>query len=273
MKGVIAHMKIYDVFKSINRNGFYGRVAGAARLALILLPVLLLTQCFQISHILDLKDDGSMDVRWMFRYSKALDQAQQGQQQGADKKGQGMGDMMEKEKRELPESLKGLVKNLTFRKIESDYDAGMEVSFIVPDYAKFPFDKIKKEEFPLIPQYYPGKKQIVFHFQPMKKPEDQKKESKNAKPEKKEPVADGSSSGDQSMDQMGKQITQLFLSSVRYQIFLGRKINPERIIVKMGKDEKKIDMTRIGDLTLVDLPLFAMFGEKEEPFDMIMFLK
>ncbi len=263
-------------FKFKNSSGhfrFNMRISIAARLALILLPVFLLTQCFQISHILDLKEDGSMDVRWVFRYSKALEQAQKGQQQGGEKKEQGLGDIMEKEKKELPESLKGLVKNLTFRKIESDYDAGMEVSFMVPDYAKFPFEKIKKEDFPLIPQFYPGKKQMVFHFQPMKKPEDQKKESKSANADKKEPGPDGSASGDQSMDQMGKQITQLFLSSVRYQIFLGKKINPERIIVKMGKDEKKIDMTKIGDLTLVDLPLFAMFGEKEEPFDMILFLK
>jgi hypothetical protein len=245
---------------------------GAARLAAIILPVFLLTQCFQISHILDLKDDGSMDVRWLFRFSKALDQAQQGQQQGAEKKGQSLGDMMEKQKKELPDTLKGLVKNLNFKKIESEYDAGMEISFMVPDYAHFPFDKIKKEEFPLIPQYLPAKKQMLFHFEPMKKDE-KKKEAAGNDAEKKEPSPDGQPAGDQSMDQMGKQLSQLFLSSVRYQIFFGKKINPEKVIIKKGKDEKKVDMLKIGDLTLIDLPLFAMFGEKEEPFDMIIFLK
>jgi len=75
------------------------------------------------------------------------------------------------------------------------------------------------------------------------------------------------------MDQMGKQITQLFLSSVRYQIFLGKKLNPEKVIIKKGKDEKKVDIQRISDITMIDLPLFAMFGEKEEPFDMIINLK
>ncbi len=243
-------------------------MATAGRLALVLLPLFLLTQCFQVSHVLDLKDDGSLDVRWLFRFSKALDQAQKGQQQGGEKKEQGLGDMMEKEKKELPESLKGLVRNLNFKKIDSEFDSGMEISFVVPDYAKFPFDKIKKEEFPMIPRYIPAAKQIVFHFEPMKKEGDKKKDA-----EKKDAAPDGSPSGDQSMDQMGKQISQLFLSSVRYQIFLGKKINPERIVIKKGKEEKKVDMQKIMDVTMIDLPLFALFGEKEEPFDMIIYLK
>ncbi len=260
-------MKISDVMNGMYGSRSGGRGAMAARIGLVILPLFLLTQCFQISHVLDLKDDGSLDVRWLFRFSKSLEQAQKGQQQGGEKKEQGLGDMMEKEKKELPESLKGLVKNLNFRKIDSEYDAGMEISFVVPDYAKLPFHKIKKAEFPMIPEYLPGKKQMVFHFEPMKK-EGEKKGT-----EKKEEATDGSSGGDQSMDQMGKQITQLFLSSVRYQIFLGKKINPERIIVKKGKDEKRVDMQRIMDVTMVDLPLFALFGEKEEPFDMIIYLK
>ncbi|MBP7738915.1 MAG: hypothetical protein KA369_23295 [Spirochaetes bacterium] len=259
-------MKITDVTNGINRL-MSGRRTAAGRLALVLLPLFLLTQCFQVSHVLDLKDDGSMDVRWLFRFSKALDQAQKGQQQGGEKKEQGLGDMMEKEKKELPESLKGLVKNLNFKKIDSEYDAGMEISFMVPDYAKFPFDKIKKEEFPMIPRYNVAAKQIVFHFEPMKK----EGEKKGA--EKKDAAPDGSPSGDQSMDQMGKQISQLFLSSVRYQIFLGKRINPERIVIKKGKEEKKVDMQKIMDITMIDLPLFSMFGEKEEPFDMIIYLK
>ncbi len=259
-------MKITDVTNGINRL-MSGRRTAAGRLALVLLPLFLLTQCFQVSHVLDLKDDGSMDVQWLFRFSKALDQAQKGQQQGGEKKEQGLGDMMEKEKKELPESLKGLVKNLNFKKIDSEYDAGMEISFMVPDYAKFPFDKIKKEEFPMIPRYNVAAKQIVFHFEPMKK----EGEKKGA--EKKDAAPDGSPSGDQSMDQMGKQISQLFLSSVRYQIFLGKRINPERIVIKKGKEEKKVDMQKIMDITMIDLPLFSMFGEKEEPFDMIIYLK
>jgi hypothetical protein len=249
------------------------RNAGIVRLALVLLPLLVFTQCFQISHILDLKDDGSMDVRWVFRYSKALDQAQQGQQQGAEKKGQSLGDMMEKGKKELPASLKGLVKNLTFKKIESEFDSGMEISMLVPDYAKFPFAKIKKEDFPLIPAYLPEKKQMIFHFEPMKKPEDKKKEEKAKGADEKAPAPDGSAQPDQSMDQMGKQITQLFLSSVRYQIFLGRKFTPDKIVMKKGTVEKQVDFQRISDITMIDLPLFAMFGEKEESFDMIVFLK
>jgi hypothetical protein len=263
-------MKCHDVFK-MDYN--VRRPLKLARLAIIMLPLFLLTQCFQISHILDMKDDGSMDVRWVFRFSKSLDQAQQGQQQGGEKKGQSLGEMVEKQKKELPDSLKGLVKNLNIKKIESEFDSGMEVSFLVPEYAKFPFNKIKKEDFPLIPRYFPDKKQIVFHFEPMKKPDEQKKEDKGKDVSKKDSSAEGPPSGDQSMDQMGKQITQLFLSSVRYQIFLGKKLNPEKVIIKKGKEEKNVDIQRISDVTMIDLPLFAIFGEKEEPFDMIITLK
>jgi len=250
------------------------------RFALVLLPVFLLTQCFQISHILDWKDDGNMDVRWVFRFSKALEQAQKGQG-GEDKKEQSLGDMMEKQKKELPDSLKGLVKNLNFTKIESEYDSGIEISFQVPNFEKFPFKKMQKEDFPLIPSYLPDKKQIVFHFEPMKKPDEQKKDEKkktDSGAADKKVTDDGNVPPDQQdpndqMNAMGKQITQLFLSSVRYQIFLGKKFNPEKVTIRKGKDEKKLEIQKIIDLTVIDLPLFAMFGEKEEPFDLIIYLK
>ena len=252
------------------------------RFALVLLPLFLLTQCFQISHILDWKDDGNMDVRWVFRFSKALDQAQQGQQgqQGEQKKEQSLGDMMEKQKKELPDSLKGLVKNLNFKKIENEYDAGMEISFQVPNYEKFPFKKLQKEDFPLIPAYAADKKQIVFHFEPMKKEDEKKGDKKKTEAggadrkvaDNGGVPADQQDQGDQ-MNAMGKQITQLFLSSVRYQIYLGKRFNPEKVTIKRGTEEKKLEIQKIIDLTVIDLPLFAMFGEKEEPFDLIIYLK
>jgi hypothetical protein len=258
----------------------YPMIMKKCRFALVLLPVFLLTQCFQINQILDWQDDGTMDVRWVFRFSKALEQAQKGQQ-GEEKKEQSLGDMMEKQKKELPDSLKGLVKNLNFKKIENEYDSGMEISFQVPNYEKFPFKKLQKEDFPLIPAYLPEKKQIVFHFEPMKKPEEQKKDDKkktNSGSADKNVTNDGGVPSDQQdpndqMNAMGKQITQLFLSSVRYQIFLGKKFNPDRVTIKKGKEEKKLEIQKIIDLTVIDLPLFAMFGEKEEPFDLVIYLK
>lgn len=253
-------------------DSYAQRLSTFARVSLVILPLFILTQCFQISHILDLKNDGSMEVRWLFRFSKSLDQAQQGQKQGAEKKGESLGEMVEKQKKELPDSLKGLVKNLNLKKIESEFDSGMEVSFLVPDYAKFPFDKIKKEEFPLVPRYVSDKKQIVFHFEPVKKPEE-KKEGQNKDGSKKDPTPGGSASEDQSMEQMGKQITQLFLSSVRYQIFLGKNLDPDKVVIRKGKDEKKVEVQKISDITMIDLPLFAIFGEKEEPFDLVIYLK
>ncbi len=258
----------------------FSSIVKKSRFALVLLPVMLLTQCFQISHILDWKDDGNMDVRWVFRFSKALDQAQQGQQ-GEEKKDQSLGDMMEKQKKELPDALKGLVKNLNFTKIENEYDSGMEISFQVPNYEKFPFKKIQKEDFPIIPSYLPDKKQIIFHFEPMKKPDEQKKDGKKKTDSggaDKKVADDGSAPPEQQdpndqMNAMGKQITQLFLSSVRYQIYLGKKFNPEKVTIRKGKEEKKLEIQKIIDVYVIDLPLFAMFGEKEEPFDLVIYLK
>lgn len=242
------------------------RFRNIARMALVLLPLLFVIQCFQINHILDWKDDGSLDVRWIFRFSKALEQAQSSQSGGDKKSAQSMTDMMEKQKKEMPDALKG-VKNLNFKKIESEYDFGMEVSFLVPDYVKFSNPKLKKEDFPLIPQMLADKKQLLFHFEPSKQMDVKKKD------EAKKEGGDGSAAPDQSMDQMGKQLTQMFLSSVRYQIFLGKKFNVDRVYFKKGKDEKKLDMLRIGDVTFIDIPLFSMFGESNEPFDMIVQLK
>lgn len=249
----------------------------------IMIPLLVVSGCFQVMHVLDWKDDGAMAVQWTFRFSRALEEAQQGQ--GAEK-GKGLTEMMEKQKKDLPDSLKDLVKDLKFEAIENDYDQGMTVSFMVPDYRNFPFEKMKGDDFPLVPRYVPAKKQVVFHFEPVKKlnPVDAKDEKKEdtgdaagqggASGKGGEGEASGKSgeAGDQ-MNEMGKQISRLFLSSVRYQIFLGRKFNVDRVVIKKGKEEKKIPVQRIGDISLIDLPLFAMFGDNQEPFDMIIHLR
>ncbi|OHD69375.1 MAG: hypothetical protein A2W19_05545 [Spirochaetes bacterium RBG_16_49_21] len=259
-----------------------GRMLGLFRLLLVLLPLLALMHCFQVSQVLDWKDDGSMDVRWAFRFSKALEQAQSDKQQDA-KGGENLSSQVEKAKKELPAKLKSLVKNLNLKKIDTEFDSGIEFSFQVADYAKFPFNKLGKEDFPLIPHYLPEKRQVVFYFEPMKKPEDKKKaetakDEKKGRADNKEGSPGSGTGGDQpdSGDQfaaMGKQITQLFLSSVRYQIFLGKKFNPEKIYIKKGKEEKNIEMQRIFDAVMIDLPLFAMYGEKEEPFQVVVQMK
>jgi hypothetical protein len=256
---------------------FLGRMHQAIRSCAVILPLLILTNCFQVTQILDWKDDDSMDVRWLFRFSKALEQAQSGQAQ--DKKNtENLSAQVDKAKNEIPAKLKNLVKNLDVKKIDTEFDSGIELSFMIPDYVKFPFNKLQKEDFPMIPQYIPSKKQVIFHFEPMKKPEDKKKESsgKEAKDrgsDKKEGAqSEQPDSGDQ-FAAMGKQITQLFLSSVRYQIFLGKRFNPEKIYLKKATDEKVIEIQRILDIVTIDIPLFAMFGEKEEPFQVIIQMK
>jgi len=245
----------------------FSKLFSAARWGVIMLPLLLLTQCFQVTQILDWKDDGSMDVSWAFRFSKALEQAQSGQAQ--DKKNtETLSFQVEKANKEIPAKLKNLVKNLDLKKVDTEFDSGIELSFQVENYAKFPFGKLQKEDFPMIPQYIPAKKQVIFHFEPMKKQGDQKKDEKSKDAKK----GDQPDSGDQ-MGDMGKQITQLFLSSVRYQIFLGKKFNPLKIYLKKGKEEKSIEIQRIFDVTMIDIPLFALYGEKEEPFDIVVQMK
>jgi hypothetical protein len=255
-------------------NAGRGRRLFIFRVMALMIPLFVVSGCFQVMHVLDWKDDGAMDVQWTFRFSRALEEAQQGQ--GAEK-GKGLSEMMETQKKELPDSLKGLVKNLKFEAIENDYDSGMVVSFLVPDYRNFPFDKMKNDDFPLVPRYLPAKKQVVFHFEPVKKlnpenPDAVKKEGTGDAPAEGGSSGTGGEGGDQ-MNEMGKQISRLFLSSVRYQIFLGRKFNVDRVVIKKAKEEKKISVQRIGDISLIDLPLFAMFGDNQEPFDMVIHLK
>ncbi len=239
----------------------------ALRAGVILFPLLFFTQCFQVTQILDWRDDESMNVRWAFRFSKALEQAQSTQAQEK-KNTENLSSQVEKANKEIPAKLRDLVKNLEIKKIDSEFDSGIELSFKIDNYAKFPFEKLQKDDFPMIPKYFPTKKQVVFRFEPMKKPGDQKKEEK-PKDGKKGEQPDA---GDQFAD-MGKQISQLFLSSVRYQIFLGRKFNPEKIYLKRGKEEKSVEIQKIFDATMIDIPLFAMYGEKEEPFEVVVQMK
>jgi hypothetical protein len=249
------------------------------RLTLILLPLLVFVQCFQVSQVLDWKEDGSLDVRWAFRFSKALEQVQSGKQQDS-KNGENLSAQVERAKKEIPAKLASLVKDLSLKKINTEFDSGIELSFHVDDYEKFPFDKIKKEDLPLIPRYLPRKKQVIFYFEPIKKTDNGKNDVSAGKGDKRAPKkkeggegpVDQPEPGDQ-MAAMGKQITQLFLYSARYQIFLGRRFNPERIYIKQGEVEKQIEMQKIFDAVMIDLPFFAMYGEKEEPFQIVVQMK
>src|SRR5271157_4611428 len=113
----------------------FEKMITAVRVAVILLPLLVLTQCFQVTQILDWKDDGSMDIRWSFRFSKALEQAQSTQAQ--DKKNtENLSSQVEKANKEIPAKLRNLVKNLELKKIDSEFDSGIELTFKIDDYAK-----------------------------------------------------------------------------------------------------------------------------------------
>ena len=230
------------------------------------------TGCFQITHFLDLKDNGSLDVQWSFRFSKALDEMKK------DESG-GISSEMEKGTKDLPQSFEGIVRDLKMDKFTNEFDSGVRLSFNVPDFAKVDFSKLKEEEFPILPRYDARKKELVFHFSPLKK--DEKKEEKEKKPEspaKAEPRGEGEEpeetpAADNSADQMGNKLGQLFLSSVRYQIILGKNLRASSVVVKKGTEEKKVEAQALGEHTLIDLPLFALLGEKEQPFDLIVRLK
>ena len=72
---------------------------------------------------------------------------------------------------------------------------------------------------------------------------------------------------------MGKQIGKLFLSSVRYQIVLGKNLKVKSVSVSQDGVEKKLELQTIGEQSMIDLPLFALYGDKELPFDLIVQLK
>lgn len=234
------------------------------------------TGCFQITHFLDLKDNGSLEVQWSFRFSKSLDEMKK------DESG-GISSEMEKGTQDLPQSLGGLVRDLKMEKFTNDFDSGVRLSFTVPDYAKIDYSKLKEEEFPILPRFDARKKEIVFHFSPLKKEGKEEKEQKPAKQERQPAKREGGEEmpenpeetppPENSGDEMGKKLGQLFLSSVRYQIILGKNLRPASVVVKRAAEEKKVDAQGIGEQTLIDLPLFALLGEKEQPFDLVVRLK
>lgn len=246
------------------------------RVLVCLLACTLLSNCFQILHFIDLKENGTMEVQWSFRFSKALEEMGKG-----DKKG-GISEGVEKGKKEIPDKLKGVVQNLKVDVIQTDFDSGIQISFSVPNVAKIDSAKLQSEDFPYIPQLDAKNKQLVFRFQPMKK--DKKEEpSPDAGQAKKRENPDAPAKPDESteeqppkeqnMDQMGQQLGKLFLSSVRYQIVLGKTLTPASAMVRQGETQKKVEVQRLGEQNLVDLPLFALYGEKEQPFDLVIQLK
>lgn len=236
--------------------------------------LLTFTGCFQITHFLDLKDNGALDVQWSFRFSKALDEMKK------DESG-GISTEMEKGTKDLPESFGGIARDLKMDKFSNEFDSGVRLSFTVPDYAKVDYSKLKEEEFPILPRYDARKKELVFHFSPLKK--DGENAQKEEKPEKREtppPPSDGdepaspeNTQNENPADDMGKKLGQMFLSSVRYQIILGKNLRAGSVVVKKGAEEKKVEVQTLGEHSLIDLPLFALLGEKEQAFDLIVKLK
>jgi hypothetical protein len=238
--------------------------------------LLTFTGCFQITHFLDLKDNGALDVQWSFRFSKALDEMKK------DESG-GISSEMEKGTKDLPQSFGGLVRDLKMDKFTNEFDSGVRLSFTVPDFAKVDYSKLKEEEFPILPRFDARKKELIFHFSPLKK-DGENEAKKEEKPEKREtppPPGDGEDpsmpdseqANNNSADDMGKKLGQMFLSSVRYQIILGKNLRAGSVVVKKGAEEIKVEAQALGEHTLIDLPLFALLGEKEQPFDLIVRLK
>jgi len=234
------------------------------------------TGCFQITHFLDLKDNGTLEVQWSFRFSKSLDEMKK------DESG-GISSEMEKGTQDLPQSLGGLVRDLKMDKFSNEFDSGVRLSFVVPDYARIDYSKLKEEEFPILPRFDARKKELIFHFSPLKK-DDKDKEEKPVKQERQPAKREGGEEmpanpeetptpSDTSGDEMGKKLGQLFLSSVRYQIILGKNLRPASVVVKRAAEEKKVEAQAIGEQTLIDLPLFALLGDKEQPFDLVVRLK
>lgn len=231
------------------------------------------TGCFQITHFLDLKDNGLLEVQWSFRFSKSLDEMKK------DESG-GISSEVEKGTEDLSESFGGQVRDLKMDKFQNDFDSGIRLSFSVPNYAKFDYSKMKEEEFPILPRFDARKKELLFHFTPLKKDKKEeehkpeKKEDKQGGPAGSEPEAeDKPAEPSEGADEMGKKLGQLFLSSVRYQIILGKNLKPASVLVRRGTEERKVEPQMLADYTLIDLPLFALLGEQEQPFDLTVRLK
>lgn len=230
-----------------------------------------LTNCFSIMHFLDLQENGTLNVQWSFRFSKALEDMGK---KGDKAESGGLSQEVEKGKQELPGKLGSIAKDLKVETLQSDYDSGIRMSFAVPQYLKLDFSKFQEAEFPYMPRYDAAKKQMIFHFTPAKKDKKEEKPAETKMPDApKEGSEETSEPATQGGDDMGKQIGKLFLSSVRYQIVLGKNLKVKSVSVSQDGVEKKLELQTIGEQSMIDLPLFALYGDKELPFDLIVQLK
>jgi hypothetical protein len=219
------------------------------------LILLLFANCFEIMHYVDFREDGELVVQWSFRFSKVLDEM-------GNKKEGGLSEQMQKGEKEIPQKLGTVVRNMKVEEIQSEYDHGIRVSFTVPDYLRGDFKNPAAAEFPYVPRFESRDRKLVFHFEKMK---NENSDAKTSNSGTDKPAASEQPGTNPMKDQFGK----LFLSSVRYKILLGSHIHPVSASLRQGTDEKKLEIQFFGEQSLIDLPLFALYGDKEQSFDVV----
>ena len=238
-----------------------------------------LTGCFEITQVLSWGANDTLDVHWIFRYPKSIEKA------GASKgSGNDLAAQIEDTKKNINNTLGGRVKRLSIKKTETDYDVAQEMSFTVPRYSRLDFAKLAGQDFPFVPMYNAGKKEVVFAFKAMKTEKPAKADDAQA-PEatgEETPAEDADSpptdatqndSSNQGMDDMGQQIAKMMLSSVRYQVILGDRMNPRRVVIRKGDKETEIKPVKLGAMTMIDIPLYAVYGDDGAAFSLVVMLK
>ncbi len=221
---------------------------------LLLIPLFFsLSGCFNIFHFVGLNDDGTLSIRWRFTMSRALMEmsdkknSADGPSGAEDPPEESLSEKLENAQSELSVKWKGKVKDLVVKNINSENDAGIDISF----NAK-PGTKLEEEDqFNLLPEVK-GKK-IIFTFAP------DKKEKKKSGPEGEE---GGDPSGGQEFENIGKAI----LSSARYQIYLSGFSEPVKatMINKSTGKSSNLQILKIGTVYLVEFPFMSLGMDKSE---------
>ncbi|MBN2352642.1 MAG: hypothetical protein JXD23_08760 [Spirochaetales bacterium] len=250
-----------------------GQTKVALKVAVLISTLLVLTGCFEITQVLSWGANDTLDVHWIFRYPTSIEKT--GASQGA---GNDLASQIEDTKKNINDTLGSQVKNLSIKKTETEYDVSQEMSFTVPRYSRLNFGKLEGQDFPFVPVYNAAQKEVVFTFKAVKteKPADaDDAEAPDATEEADAPPADATTddSSGQGMDVMGRQIAKMMLSSVRYQIILGGRMDPRRVIIRKGDKETVIKPVTLDSMIMIDIPLYAVYGEDGEAFSVVVMLK
>jgi hypothetical protein len=245
------------------------------KIVLAVFPLLTFTGCFEFIQIISWQKNDTLDVRYYLRYPLIIEQMQSSPGQ------EGMEDdwnsKIAEAKKYITDSIKAQVKNFKVKQSNTEYEACLEMSFQIPSFSRMSADKERDQNHPFIPIYDAVKKQVVFTFDPMNAlknamPPAGASEAPSDSDENALPP-DSSADTETTAKIHTQESIRAMFALIRYQIFVGDRLAPQRVILRSSGKEMEVALIHIGSLTMIDLPFSALFSANNELTSVILSLK